>query len=126
MSVGRVPGSGARGSREPQHRVANDIAFQKALSWSHPRSRWHVRATGKPVAVGLELDADLVVEDPEIAVAAARDGVRHHGLHLLRDHADIGLVAAEIAEAIITQAVVEMAEQDDVVLQCDVRAPAPS
>ena len=44
----------------------------------------------------------------------------HHGLHLLRHHADIGLVAAVVAEAIEAEAVVEMAEHDDVVLQPDV------
>ena len=74
--------------------------------------------------VGAEFQAEPVVVDPEIAVAAARHRVRHHRLHLLRHHADIGLVAAEIAEAVVAEAVVEMAEQDDVVLQRDVGTPA--
>src|SRR5689334_13916499 len=83
-----------------------------------------MRAAGEPVDVGLEFHAELVVVNAQIAVAAARDRLWHHGLHLLRHHADKGLVAAEIAEAIEAEAVIEMAEQHDVVLQRDVGAPA--
>src|SRR5579871_758412 len=79
---------------------------------------------GKPVAIAAELDAELFIVDAEVSVAAARHGVRHHRLHFLRDHADIGLRASEIAEAIVAETVVEMPEQHDVVLQREVRAPA--
>src|SRR5262249_52847894 len=50
------------------------------------------------------------------------DRLRHYRLHLLGDHADIGLVAAVVGEAIEAKAVVEVAEQHDVVLEGDVRA----
>src|SRR6185437_8502906 len=84
----------------------------------------HLRAFGEPCVVGLEPQPELVVEDTQIAVAAAHDGVRHHGLDFLRDHADIGLVLAVVGEAIEAEPVGEMAEQDHVVLERDVGAPA--
>lgn len=85
----------------------------------------HASARRDPLFVGLELDAELVVEDPQIAVAATDDGVGHHLLHFLRHYADVGAVAAVIAEAIIAKAVGEMAEEDDIMLQRDVgSAPA--
>ena len=62
--------------------------------------------------------------NPEITIAAARHRARHDRFHLLRHDPDIGLVAAEIAEAVIAEAVVQMPEQDDVVLQRDIGAPA--
>src|SRR5262245_60539710 len=76
-----------------------------------------------PLIVGLELEAELIVEDAQVAVAPAHDCLRHDGLHLLRHHADIGLVAAVVAEAIEAEAVVEMAEQRDVVLQGNIGPP---
>src|SRR5262249_56374735 len=68
--------------------------------------------------------AERVVEDPEVAVATAQHGLGHDGLHLLRHDADVGARAVVIAEAIEAEAVVEPAEQADVVLQRDVGAPA--
>jgi hypothetical protein len=44
-------------------------------------------------------------------------------LHFLRQDADIGLVAAVIAEAIEPKAVVETAEKGDVVLKRNIGAP---
>src|SRR5262249_60105833 len=79
---------------------------------------------GKPVAVGAEFQAEPVVVDTQIPIAAARHCVRPHCLHFLRHHADIGLVAAEIAEAVVAEAVVEMTKQDDVVLERNVGTPA--
>src|SRR5580700_4711100 len=70
--------------------------------------------------VTLERHAELVVVHTQIAVAAARGRFRHDLLHLLGHDADIGLVAAVVAEAIEAEAVVEMAEQRDVVLEPDV------
>src|SRR6185369_4817685 len=51
-------------------------------------------------------------------------GFRHQPLDRLRDDADIGLAAAEIAEAVVAETVGEMTQQDDVVLQFDVGAPS--
>src|SRR5215470_5530042 len=80
--------------------------------------------TGRdPLLVRHELHADFVVEDAQISVTAAHNCIRPDSLHLLRHYADIGLVAAVIAEAIESKAVVEMTEQRDVVLECDVRSP---
>src|SRR6185503_3691890 len=90
----------------------------------HPRSRGDVSAGGEPIPVALEFDAELLVIDPEIAIASARDRLGPCRLHFLRDDADIGLVAAEIAEAVIAEAALEMTEQDDIVLQRDVGTPA--
>src|SRR5215475_3432069 len=77
-----------------------------------------------PLIVGLELEAEPIVEDAQVAVAPAHDCLRHDGLHVLRHHADIGLVAAVVAEAIEAEAVVEMAEQRDVVLQRNIGPPS--
>src|SRR5258708_17547291 len=86
-------------------------------------SRGGVRCAGsKPVAVAAELQPELLVVDPQVTVAAAGHGFRHHTFHFLRDDAGINLVAAEIAKAIVAEAIGEVAEQDDVVLQRDVRA----
>ena len=90
-----------------------------------PPSRGDLCAAGKPVAVGAELQSQLFVVDPQIPVRGR--GSRASGmkaLHFLRHDADIGLVAAEIAEAVVAETVGEMTEQDDVVLQCDVGAPS--
>src|SRR5215510_4598722 len=76
-----------------------------------------------PLIVGLELEAEPIVEDAQVAVAPAHDCLRHDRLHLLRHHADIGLVAAVVAEAIEAEAVVEMAEQRDLVLQRNIGPP---
>ena len=62
------------------------------------------------MVVGLELQPELVVEDPQVSIAAAHDRLRHDRLHFLRHHADIGLVAAVVAEAIEAKAIVETAE----------------
>src|SRR6476646_2757013 len=84
----------------------------------------HVRARRNPMLVGLEFDAKLLVIDPQVTVLAARNRFRCNGLHFLRHHADIGALAAVVAEAIVAEAVVEMAKQDDVVLERDVRTSA--
>src|SRR6266545_1466377 len=62
--------------------------------------------------------------DPQVAVRAADDRRRHDCLDLLRHHADIDLVAVLVGEAVEAEAVGEMAEQDDVVLERDIGAPA--
>src|SRR5262245_47537657 len=77
-----------------------------------------------PPLVGLQLQAELVIEDHKVAVPTSLDRLRHDRLHLLRHEADIGLVAAVIAEAIEPKPVVEVAEEDDVVLERNIGAPA--
>jgi hypothetical protein len=81
---------------------------------------------GEPILVGQEIDSELVIIDPEIAVASALDRIGPQRLHLLRDHADIGLVAADVAEPIVAKAVVEVPEQNHVMLQCKVGATSTS
>ena len=77
-----------------------------------------------PLLVCHELHAEFVVEDAQISVVSAYNSIRPDGLHFLRHYANIGFVAAVIAEAIKAEAVVEMTEQSDVVLECDVRSPS--
>src|SRR4030095_2784459 len=77
-----------------------------------------------PLLVGLELQAELVVEDLKIAVPTAHDRLRHDRLRFLRHHADIDLVAAVIAEAIEPKAVVQTTEKGDVVLKRNIGPPA--
>ena len=45
-------------------------------------------------------------------------------MHLLRDNSDIGFFASIINEAIEAKAVVEMAEQDDLVLKPKIGSPS--
>lgn len=73
--------------------------------------------------VSLKLDSDLFVIDAQVSIAVANDRLRHHLLHFLGNHADIGTIAAVITEAIVAEAVGEMAEQDDVVFDHDVGPP---
>src|SRR5438552_1294113 len=81
-------------------------------------------ARGEPLVVALELQSELVIEDLQVAVAAARDRLRHDRQNFLRHHADMGLVAAVVAESIEAEAVVEMAMQRDVVLEHHIGSPA--
>src|SRR4029078_70415 len=81
---------------------------------------WNTRPPGKPLVVGLEWQPKLFVVDTQVAVVTADDSIRPHGLNFLRHYADITLVAAVVAEAIEAEAIVEMPEQDDMVLERDV------
>jgi len=60
----------------------------------------------------------------QVAIAAARDGFGYHRLYLLRDHANVSFLAAEIAEAIVAKSVLEITEQGYVLLQRKVGAAA--
>src|SRR5215467_11884275 len=98
------------------------LAKEEFCSSLHPRGRRHPGTRRNPVLVGLEFDAEPVVEDAQGAVA-----IMHH---LLRHHADVGAVAAVVAEAIVAEPVGKMAEQNDIVLERDVGSstattPAP-
>ena len=75
-----------------------------------------------PIVVGLERQSKPFVRHPKITVATDSDRIRSYGPDFLRNHPDICLVAAVIGEAVITEAVVEPAQQHDIVLQLDVRA----
>src|SRR5262245_116273 len=77
-----------------------------------------------PLLVCHELQAELVVEDTQIPVASAHNRIRPEGLYLLRHDADIGLIAAVVAESIKAEAIAEVTEQVDVVLERDIRAPS--
>jgi hypothetical protein len=89
-----------------------------------PGDGWDPCARCDPPVVGLELQAELLIEDLKVAVPTAHDRFWHDRLHFLRHDADIGLVAAVIAEAIEPKAIVEVAEQGDVVLQRNIGTPA--
>jgi hypothetical protein len=78
---------------------------------------WELCLRPEPRIIGLKFHAELLIVDPQITVAAGKDRLRHHLLRLLRHHADIGLAAPVIAKAIEAEAVVEMSEQNDIVLQ---------
>src|SRR5437588_9461057 len=97
---------------------------QRFKSVPDRRASRDLRARREPLIVGLELQAELVIEHPQRAVAAAHDRIGHDRLHFLRHDADISLVAAIVAEAIEAKSVVEMAKQRDIVLEHHVGSPA--
>src|SRR5258707_11692824 len=76
-----------------------------------------------PLVVGLKLQPEFAVENPEIAVSTAHDRFRHDCLHFLRNDADVCVVASIVSKAIEAEIVVETAEQHSVVLQCEVGSP---
>jgi hypothetical protein len=86
----------------------------------HPRRHRHTGTRRNPMLVGLEPDAEPVVKDAQCTIAITHHRLRHDSLHFLRHHADIGTVAAVVAEAIIAEAIGKMTEQDDIVLERDV------
>src|SRR3954454_3336088 len=104
-----------------EHRRCSRGRVGSVLNRSASRN---VCARVQPLAVSLELHADLVIEDPQLAVGALRDRLRHYRLHFLRHDADVARVAAVVDKAIEAEAVVEIAEERDVVLQRHVRTPA--
>ena len=113
--------------------AAAAIAIETAAIWQDRTKGCHdhiparagmLRARGEPVLVGAEFESELVVVDSEIAVPASRDRIGPQRRDLLGDDADIGLVAAEIAESVVAQTIVEMSEQNHVVLQRQIRAPS--
>src|SRR5215475_1274672 len=100
--------------------VQRPLSKQKFCSSLHPRGRRHPGTRGNPVLVGLEFDAEPVVEDAQGAVAITHHCLRHDSLHLLRHHADVGAVAAVVAEAIVAEPIGKIPEQNDIVLERDV------
>lgn len=77
-------------------------------------------ARRNPSVVGFEFDPKPIVEDPQIAVAVADNGIWHHSLHFLRDHSDIGPIASIVAKAVEAEAIGEMPKKNDVVLKRNV------
>src|SRR5689334_7091979 len=75
------------------------------------------------MVVCLHAQAKPVVQHDQVAVPTAYDCIRHYCLHLLRNDADIGLVAAIVAEPIEAKTIVEIAEQRDVMFEHDIRPP---
>ena len=75
--------------------------------------------------MGSERQSEPFVGYPKIAVATDKGRIRSYGSDFLRNHPDIGLLAAVVREAVVTETVVEPAQQYDIVLQPDVR-PAPT
>jgi len=75
-----------------------------------------------PIVVGSERQSEPFVRHPKIAVATDSDRIGSYGSDLLRNHPDIGFFAPIVGEAVITETIVEPAQQHDIVLQLDVRA----
>src|SRR3977135_3842304 len=98
------------------------LAFVQAsmLNWCAGRDMSTRRG---PLVVALKFQAELVVGDAQIAIATAQNRRGHDCLHFLRHHADIGLVAAVVAEAVEAEAVIQLAENRDVVLKHHVGSP---
>lgn len=75
-----------------------------------------------PIVIGLERQSEPFVGHPKIAVATNSDRVGSYGSDFLRNHPDIGLLAAVVFEAVVTKAIIEPTQQHDIMLQPDVRA----
>ena len=72
------------------------------------------------MSIGLELQPESLIQDPQVAVLTADDRLGHHGLDLLRHYADVNFLAAIVSEAVEAKPVVEPAKQHDVVLEPDI------
>ena len=97
--------------------LGRQVAFAQACQCDTGTRPAPARPTRIHSFVGLEPDAEPVIEDTQRSVPVAHDGLRHDRLHFLRHHADIGAIAAVVAEAIVAKPVGEVTEQDDVVLE---------
>ena len=102
------------------------IERDATLSWLAitSRQRRDPSARRDPLVVSLKFQPGLVVKDPQVAVPTAHDRLRDNPLHLLRDNSDIGFFASIINEAIEANAIVETAEQADLVLKPKIGSPS--
>ena len=75
---------------------------------------------GHPLVPRLHVQTQPIIIHPQIAIAVAPNSIGHDCLDFLRHHADIGLIAPFVAEAIKAEAVVEPAQHDDVLFEPDV------
>src|SRR6185437_17160083 len=80
----------------------------------------HMAARRHPLLVGLELDPEPIVEDPQVAIGTADNRVWHHRLYLLSNHTDISSVTSIVREAIQADAIGKMPKKNDVVLERDI------
>ena len=83
---------------------------------------WQPTPGCDPIVIRSERQSKPLVRHPKIAVATDSDRVGPYGSDFLCNHPDVTLLAAVIGEAVVTEAVVEPAQQHDIVLQLDVRA----
>src|SRR5690349_19400793 len=74
-----------------------------------------------PLLPGQEGGPERRIGDAEVAIEVAHDCLRHHFRDLLRNHADIELIAPQIAEAIEPDAVRQLRDLDNVTLEANVR-----
>lgn len=84
----------------------------------------NVASARHPLVVALKFHTELIIIDPQIAVAAACHCFWRDLHDLLGDHPDIRRVAAVIAEAIKAEAIAHITEKNDVVFQPDIRTPS--
>src|SRR4029453_9493202 len=99
------------------------LAESAAASLSaRPSQSGHFSSGRGPSVVASEWQAESVVVNAEIAIVATLDRVGPHHADFLRHHADIGFGAAVIGEAVVAQPVLQMPQQNDVMLERDVRA----
>jgi len=78
---------------------------------------WQPRTGCNPFVVGLEPKSELFIENPQVAITTAHDCFGHDRLHLLGQNPDVDFVTAVIDEAIEANAVVETADNPDVVFE---------
>ena len=83
---------------------------------------WQPAPGCDPIVIGSERQSEPFVGHPKIAVATDSDRVGSYGSDFLRNHPDVGLLAAVVSKAVVTETVVESAQQCDIVLQPDIRA----
>jgi hypothetical protein len=83
-----------------------------------------MRAGFYPLIIGLKLNAKPIVEHTQVSVRPPSDGIGFNGLHFLRNHADISLVASVVAETIKANAIGQTAKQNNIVLEGDIRSSA--
>src|SRR5689334_11186916 len=80
-------------------------------------NRWKPRAIGNPGLVASHLEPELLVANAQVSVAIMDDRARHDLLDLLSHHTGVDRATTVIDEAIEAQAVVEVPEKDDVMLE---------
>src|SRR6516165_9009388 len=81
---------------------------------------------GAPLVPSLQAQAEPPVIDAQIAIGADEHGRGRNRRDLLRHHADIELVAPEIAVAVEAEAVVEALKQIDVALEAEIGWSGPT
>jgi len=75
------------------------------------------RAGFNPIVIGSERQSEPFIRHPKIAVAADSDRIGSYSPHFLRHHSHVGLLATVVGEAVVTEAVVQPAQQHDIVFQ---------